>query len=43
VYEKVYPLEALVTGLDDLEQRRTWGKAVARIRPDDRGAAKAKL
>ncbi|EIN11815.1 NAD(P)-binding protein [Punctularia strigosozonata HHB-11173 SS5] len=43
VYDKVYPLEDLVSGLNDLEQRRTWGKAIARVRPDDRNVNKAKL
>ncbi|VDB90869.1 unnamed protein product [Peniophora sp. CBMAI 1063] len=34
VYEKVYTLDTLVEGLDDLEKRRTWGKAIARVRSD---------
>lgn len=35
VFEKIYKgLEALPEGLEDLSQRRTWGKAVVRIRED---------
>ena len=34
VYEQTYTLDTLVQGLDDLEKRRTWGKAIARVRSD---------
>lgn len=35
VFTKVYDgLEALPEGLRDLQDRKTWGKAVCRIRPD---------
>lgn len=40
VYDPVYEgLEQVTTGLKDLEDRKTWGKAVVRVRHDD----KAKL
>jgi NADPH2:quinone reductase len=42
VYERVYTLETLVQGLDDLEKRRTWGKAIVRVR-DAEDREKAKL
>jgi NADPH2:quinone reductase len=31
VFDKIYTLDTLVQGLDDLEKRRTWGKAVVRV------------
>lgn len=35
VFTRVYDgLEALPEGLKDLQERKTWGKAVVRIRPD---------
>jgi NADPH2:quinone reductase len=34
VYEQVYTLETLVQGLDDLEKRKTWGKAIVMVRQD---------
>lgn len=41
VYDKQYNgLEEIAGGLDDLEKRRTWGKAVVKLRDD---AATAKL
>jgi NADPH2:quinone reductase len=39
----VYPLEKLVKGLDDLEKRKTWGKAIVRVKADDSASVKAKL
>ncbi|KAH8107869.1 NAD(P)-binding protein [Cristinia sonorae] len=41
-YTNVYPLERYADGLKELEERKTWGKAVVRIREDDT-ATKAKL
>jgi NADPH2:quinone reductase len=33
VFDKVYDgVEAVAEGLDDLEKRRTWGKAIVRVR-----------
>lgn len=35
VFDKVYDgLEEISFGLDDLEKRRTWGKAVVRVKKD---------
>jgi NADPH2:quinone reductase len=43
VFDKVYDgLEEVAQGLDDLEKRRTWGKAVVRVR-DTKGDGEAKL
>lgn len=36
VYDKVYDgLDAIAEGLHDLETRKTWGKAVVRVRRED--------
>ena len=35
VYSEVWPLERVADGLAALEQRKTWGKAVVRVREDD--------
>jgi NADPH2:quinone reductase len=43
VYDRVYTLDTLIEGLGELEQRKTWGKAVVRIRSDDAEGVKAKL
>ena len=46
IYPEVYPLERLADGLAAIESRKTWGKAVVRVRePDDAsvGPARAKL
>jgi NADPH2:quinone reductase len=44
VYDRVYTLENLIAGLGELEQRKTWGKAIVRIRDADAAAGgKAKL
>lgn len=32
VYTQTYTLDTVVQGLDDLEQRKTWGKAIVRVR-----------
>ena len=40
VYSEVWPLERVADGLAALEKRKTWGKAVVRVREDD---ATAKL
>jgi len=42
VYTEVWPLESTADGLAALEKRKTWGKAVVRIRQDD-GSVRAKL
>ena len=43
VFDKVYDgLEEVAQGLDDLEKRRTWGKAVVRVR-DTKRDGEAKL
>ena len=39
VFDKVYDgLEHVSNGLDDLEKRKTWGKAVVRVRKEEPGA-----
>lgn len=43
VYSEVYKLDDLAAGLRALEERKTWGKAIVRIREDDGGAVRAKL
>ncbi|OCB90660.1 alcohol dehydrogenase [Sanghuangporus baumii] len=43
VYPEVFDLEHVGDGLRAIEERRTWGKAVVRVRPDDSEAARAKL
>jgi NADPH2:quinone reductase len=46
IYEPVYDgLELVGKGLDDLDKRKTWGRAVVRIRKDGGGSGnvKAKL
>lgn len=35
VYSEVWPLERVADGLAALEKRKTWGKAVVRVREDD--------
>ena len=35
VYPEVWPLERVADGLVALEKRKTWGKAVVRVREDD--------
>ncbi|KAH9935553.1 uncharacterized protein B0H18DRAFT_1174277 [Fomitopsis serialis] len=42
VYTEVFPLERLADGLHLLEQRKTWGKVVVRIR-DEKSGERAKL
>ena len=34
IYPEVYPLERLSDGLVALENRRTWGKAVVRVKDE---------
>lgn len=43
VYTDVYPLERYAEGLRDLENRKTWGKTIIRVRDDDASTAKSKL
>ncbi|KAF7315637.1 hypothetical protein MIND_00079200 [Mycena indigotica] len=43
VYDKIYSLETIAEGLQALENRKTWGKAIVRIREDTKQASKAKL
>ncbi|KAK7053299.1 hypothetical protein VNI00_003925 [Paramarasmius palmivorus] len=42
VYSEIYPLEKISEALAALEHRKTWGKAVVRVREDD-SRAKSKL
>ncbi|TDL26269.1 alcohol dehydrogenase [Rickenella mellea] len=43
-YSEVFPLENLAAGLDAIEKRKTWGKAIVRIREEDGSATeRAKL
>ena len=32
IYSQTYTLDTVVQGLDDLEKRKTWGKAIVRVR-----------
>jgi NADPH:quinone reductase len=34
IYPQVYPLERLGEGLVDLENRKTWGKVVVRVKDE---------
>lgn len=48
IYEPVYPgLESVARGLDDLDKRKVWGRAVVQIRKSDAadkdGRQRAKL
>jgi len=40
VYPEVYPLERLADGLGALENRKTWGKAIVRIKDEPTPTAK---
>jgi len=40
VYSEVYPLERLADGLVALESRKTWGKAIVRVKDEPAPAAK---
>lgn len=42
IYSEVFPLENLAAGLGALEQRKTYGKVVVRVR-DEKASVKAKL
>lgn len=42
-YTEVYKLESLVDGLEALERRQTWGKAVARVKEEPKIKQQAKL
>ena len=42
VYTEVFPLERVADGLHLLEQRKTWGKVVVRVR-DEKPGERAKL
>lgn len=35
IYPTVYPLEKAMEGLDAVQRRETWGKAVVRVRDED--------
>ena len=36
LYEPIYEsLDAISRGLDDLDKRKTWGKAVVRVKQDE--------
>ena len=49
LYPEIYSLERVAEGLIAIDQRKTWGKAIARVRNDDgspyveRQGASAKL
>lgn len=44
IYEPVYNgLETVGQGLDDLDKRKVWGRAVVRIRTEDKSVERAKL
>ncbi|KAI5123944.1 hypothetical protein M0805_006358 [Coniferiporia weirii] len=43
VYSETYTLENVAAGLRALEERKTWGKAVVRVRKDDGDSVLAKL
>ncbi|KAG8886052.1 hypothetical protein FRB97_007928 [Tulasnella sp. 331] len=43
IYTEVYKHDALAKGLKDLVERKTWGKAVMRVRDSDEGKVSAKL
>ncbi len=44
MYDNVYDgVEEIQQGLKDLEERKTWGKAVVRIRKDDGLGRESKL
>ncbi|CAL1707506.1 unnamed protein product [Somion occarium] len=42
LYTEIFPLEKVAEGLHQLEQRKTWGKAIVRIR-DEKSSERAKL
>lgn len=43
-YSEIFTLDNLAEGLNAIEQRRTWGKAIVRIQePPAKTAAQAKL
>jgi NADPH2:quinone reductase len=42
LYSKIYTLDTVVDGLRELEERKTWGKVVMRVR-DPPATASAKL
>ncbi|KAI0319128.1 alcohol dehydrogenase [Amylostereum chailletii] len=42
IYSQTYTLDSVVQGLEDLEKRKTWGKAIVRVR-DTATAARSKL
>ena len=35
IYTETYPLEKVADGLRALEARKTWGKAIVRVKQDD--------
>ena len=44
MYSQTYPLDKVADGLIAIEQRKTWGKVIVRVRDPTTGAAtKAKL
>lgn len=44
LYTQTYTLDTIIQGLEDLEKRKTWGKAIVRVRDpaQERREAKAK-
>ena len=43
IFPEVYPLERVADGLAALERRETWGKAVVRVKVEDKNVEHAKL
>lgn len=43
VYDEVWSLEDTAEGLSALEKRKTWGKAVVRIKNEEEATTRAKL
>ncbi|THH05280.1 hypothetical protein EW145_g4914 [Phellinidium pouzarii] len=43
LYPETYTLESLAVGLRTIEERKTWGKAIVRVREDDEATIRAKL
>lgn len=42
-YTEIYKLESLVDGLEALEKRQTWGKAIVRVKEEPKRKQQAKL
>lgn len=42
VYSQTYTLDTVAQGLDDLEKRKTWGKAIVRVRDPEQAKREEK-